>query len=99
MGGDLGPKVALEGALQALPELEGTLTIIGDEKTLKPLLNKRRFRPLSQSPKCKLETVFSTEAIEMEDSIKAVRGKPNAPINMGNKMAAESWKRWKKEGV
>ena len=41
MGGDFGPLANLEGALQALPQLEGSLGLIGDEaviqKTLKNL--------------------------------------------------------------
>ena len=103
MGGDRGPQVILEGAQQALPELEGELVLVGDENVLRPLLAKRPLRLLNDAlaasastinarSKCRVRLVHSSETIEMSDSIRSLRNKPNASINIGCRMASESWK-------
>ncbi len=103
MGGDRGPQVILEGAQQALPELEGELVLVGDENVLRPLLAKRPLRLLNDAltasastintrSKCSVRLVHSSDTIEMSDSIRSLRNKPNASINIGCRMASESWK-------
>jgi glycerol-3-phosphate acyltransferase PlsX len=82
MGGDYAPKAILDGALLALPELRYPLVLIGDEAVIR----KHRIagRP-------NVSIVHAPENIEMEDKIKAIRSKPNAPINVGTRLVAESW--------
>jgi glycerol-3-phosphate acyltransferase PlsX len=104
MGGDHAPQANLEGAQQALPELEGELILIGDEKVLKAALEKRRYRFLKQAialgesnPGCVVRIIHASENIEMDDTIRAIRAKPNATINIGCRMAAEDWDKTKKD--
>ncbi len=99
MGGDHAPGANLEGALQALPELEGELVLVADPKILESYLSRRRFRKLAQAiaagpgrPGCHVRVVPADENIEMEDSIRAIRSKPGASINVGCRMASEDWK-------
>ncbi len=105
MGGDHGPKTILEGVVQALPDLSGTpgeLILLGDENIIRPLLAKRRFRALSAQIQKKIQKgktesfqirlVHAPETIEMADSIRAIRNKPNASINVGCELAAESYR-------
>lgn len=98
MGGDYAPHATLAGAIEALPELEGELVLLGDEKILRPLLAKRRYQALADamaqgaSPHgCRVSLHPAAETIGMEDSIRAVRKKPNATINVGCQLAGESY--------
>jgi len=98
MGGDFAPQATLDGVRQALPELHGELVLIGDETRIRPLLRKRRYRAIAEAieagpsrAQCKVSLVHASENIEMEDSIRAVRSKPGATINVGCKMAAADW--------
>src|SRR5947208_3431858 len=98
MGGDHAPHATLTGAQEALAEIEGELVLVGDEKVIHPLLAKRRFRALqaalsegSQRTGCQVRLVHAAEAIDMADSIRAVRSKPGASINVGCRLAAQSW--------
>ncbi len=107
MGGDYGPRVILRGVVQALPELSrfpGELILLGDEQTIQPLLKKRYYRALKEAleagsrdqisptePKFKVRFLHAPQAIDMEESVRAVRSKPNATINIGCQLAAESY--------
>ena len=96
MGGDRGPLAVLEGLSKALPELlvfgEVKITLIGNETVLKPLLTKRRLRSVAEGISSgQISLLHSDQNIEMEDSIKAVRTKPNATINLGCQMAAKAY--------
>lgn len=106
MGGDHAPRSNLDGILQALPELVGELILVGDEAVIKPLLTRRRYRAIAQAlaegksrARCHVSLIHADENIEMDDSIKAVRSKPRATINVGCKMAAQDWDQWKKDGT
>lgn len=105
MGGDRAPQAILEGAIQALPHLEGELVLVGDEAQIRPMVQKRRYRALASAfdggtaGACRLSFIQSSQTIEMEDSIRAIRSKPGATINIGCKMAAEDWKAYRKDGV
>ncbi len=99
MGGDHAPHAVLEGAIRALPELEGELVLIGDTEILKPVLAKRRYRALAEAlagssrwPRCKLSLIHASQTIEMDDSIRAIRKKPNASINVGCDLASRAYK-------
>jgi glycerol-3-phosphate acyltransferase PlsX len=100
MGGDRGPLAILEGALKALPDLTRTkeLVILGDEAIVKAALAKSKFRGLAQAMDrgtasgCKVSVMHAPETIEMADSIRAIRNKPNASINIGCGLAAKDYK-------
>ena len=99
MGGDHAPAPNLEGALAFLPHLKGKLKLIGDEAAIRAALAKRRrFQPLLHAIQNtdQVEIVHAADTISMEDSIKTIRNKPGASINVGCKLASESWKAWKK---
>lgn len=88
MGGDRSPLTILEGASAALPQLKGPLVLIGDKARVEPLLKKRRLAKLKAAIGNQVSLVHTDETIEMHDTIKAVRAKPEASINVGMKMAA-----------
>jgi glycerol-3-phosphate acyltransferase PlsX len=100
MGGDRAPYVPLEGALKALPELRSKgaeLVLLGDEARIRALLSKRRLRPLADAiahpEKAGIRVTIShtPDSIGMEDTIRAVRTKPQATINLGCQMAAQGY--------
>jgi glycerol-3-phosphate acyltransferase PlsX len=125
MGGDYAPLATLEGALEALPELErepdgnpstqtssansggsaNELVLVGDEAVIREHLKHRKFRPLADAIErskngtsgsaFKVSIVHAPDSIDMADSIRAVRSKPNASINVGCKMAGESYSKRK----
>jgi glycerol-3-phosphate acyltransferase PlsX len=125
MGGDYAPLATLEGALEALPELErepdgnpstqtssansggsaNELVLVGDEAVIREHLKHRKFRPLTDAierskngtsgSNFKVSIVHAPDSIDMADSIRAVRSKPNASINVGCKMAGESYSKRK----
>jgi glycerol-3-phosphate acyltransferase PlsX len=106
MGGDFAPHANLQGAQKALPELtdpNGELVLVGDEAAIRKLLESRKYRTLSDAlaqgksrPGYKLSLVHAPDSIDMADSIRAVRSKPNASINVGCKLAGESYSRFQK---
>jgi glycerol-3-phosphate acyltransferase PlsX len=110
MGGDNAPQATLMGALEALPELDRLpgpcdLILVGDENIIRPLLAKRPYRPLAEALEkgtsrsgCRVSLRHAPETIDMEDSIRAIRRKPNASINVGCQLAAESFERSQKTG-
>src|SRR5690606_31610483 len=102
MGGDDAPGANLEGVVQALPELAASaceLILVGDETVLRKHLQKRRYRALLQaieasaseaeapSSGARVRILHAPDSIEMADSIRAVRSKPNASINVGCRLA------------
>ncbi len=98
MGGDYAPQANLDGALQALPSLEDELVLVADKEAIKPFLSKLRYRALDQALKqgyyknCKISLLHAAETIDMADSIRAIRSKPGASINVGCRLAAKDWK-------
>lgn len=88
MGGDYAPKAILDGALTALKDLRYPLVLLGDEAKIK---KHAIFKRVGQG----VEILHAPENIEMEDKIKAIRSKPNAPINVGTRLASESWTAYK----
>lgn len=109
MGGDYAPRAILEGAQKALPELvdpDGELILVGDEAAIRKSLESRQYRELANAlargrsrAGYKLSLVHAPDAIDMADSIRAVRSKPNASINVGCKMAGESYAQASKEST
>jgi len=95
MGGDHAPKAILDGALVALKDLHHPLVLIGDEQKIrKHAIGKL----ITDGPDAKVSLIHASENIEMDDKIKAIRGKPNAPINVGTRLIEESWREYKKTG-
>ncbi|MFL5813231.1 MAG: phosphate acyltransferase PlsX, partial [Bdellovibrionia bacterium] len=105
------PQSNLMGAIEALPDLDSLppgscdLVLVGDENIIRPLLEKRPYQPLAQALKegtsrkgCRVSLRHAPETIDMEDSIRAIRRKPNASINVGCQLAAESYEQSKKAG-
>ncbi len=92
MGGDYAPLANLEGALLSLPKIKGHLYLVGDAKVIQHHLQKRRFKPLAQALEKKVFITHAQSNIEMGDSIKAIRSKPGASINLGVLQAAADWK-------
>ncbi len=98
MGGDHAPKSILHGAALALPALRragGTLALIGRRDACQKILSDKTCAPLLKEIDSKDEFVTwieATDNIEMDDTIKSLRQKPNASINIGARMASESWK-------
>ncbi len=88
MGGDYAPKAVLDGALTALKDLRYPLVLLGDETKMKKHAIAKHFGR-------GVEWIHAHESIEMDDKIKAIRGKPNAPINVGTRLASESWSNYK----
>ncbi len=111
MGGDHAPQATLMGAIEALPELDRQpgpcdLVLVGDENVIRPLLEKRPYRPLAEALEkgasrsgCRVSLRHAPETIDMADSIRAIRRKPNASINVGCQLAAESYQQSKKAGA
>lgn len=84
-GGDQAPKSILDGALRALPRLKHPLVLIGNESVI-------RKHKISKHLGTQVFIEPAEGNIEMHDNIRAVRSKPNASINVGTRLAAESWK-------
>jgi len=84
-GGDQDPKERLKGVILAEKSLKRPLTLIGNIADLK---SSRLGKRLSRST----EWVQATDTIEMTDSIRSLRAKPNSAIMMGCKIAGESYK-------
>jgi glycerol-3-phosphate acyltransferase PlsX len=104
MGGDHAPKSILHGAAAALAHLrkqKAELVLIGNSKACSAILNDKACRELRHELEGKhknplVRWIEATENIEMEDTIKSLRQKPGASINIGCRLAAESWQNWKK---
>jgi glycerol-3-phosphate acyltransferase PlsX len=84
MGGDHAPQAILDGALLAIPHLKRELVLLGDEKIIKKHAIAKH-----------VTILHAPEIIEMTDKIKSLRSKPDAPINVGTKLVAESWSAYK----
>lgn len=104
MGGDHALHSSLEGALKALPDLRDKnveLVLLGDEKLIRAHLRKRRMKPLAETLEnpgaggVLVTITHAPEAIGIEDSIRAVRTKPAASLNLGCQMAALAYKEGK----
>lgn len=98
MGGDNAPMAILEGAALALSELsECELVLVGDEGVVRPLLETRSaLRPIARAlsepvPGMRVRFQHAPQNIEMGDSIRAIRSKPNATINVGCRLSAEAF--------
>lgn len=88
MGGDQAPKAILDGAYIALPELKRHLVLIGDEAVIQKHRIAKKLGP-------SLSIIHASEVVEMTDKVKSIRSKPNAPINVGNRIAAETFQAYK----
>jgi glycerol-3-phosphate acyltransferase PlsX len=105
MGGDRAPLAIIDGISRVLGELnyleetKGELVLVGDQHRLQATLKKRRFSELRKAiangktkKGCIIRVVHAEENIEMNESVKAVRTKPNATIYIGCQLTAEGYK-------
>ena len=79
MGGDLGPRAAVEGAIAALKSSPGPLTVVltGDEPTLRGLVVECGGEGLP------LEIVHTTQVVEMTDTpTVALKAKPDSSLTV-----------------
>ncbi|MEN9723838.1 MAG: acyl phosphate synthase [Pseudomonadota bacterium] len=101
MGGDKAPHSILQGAVLALEDLKkqgAELILVGDQNACERILEHRRFSALRKAlkdPHSGVRWENAPDSIDMHDSIKSLRQKPGASINVGCRMAAESWKHFK----
>jgi glycerol-3-phosphate acyltransferase PlsX len=88
MGGDTGPRANLEGVQAAFPLLQSRLVLIGERSAIDSHLKRRKLKALRHWIDSKKVEVLESEGnIEMHDTIKVIRSKPTAPINLGCKLA------------
>ncbi len=95
MGGDYAPKSILDGALLALKDLRYPLVLLGDEARIRKHAIGKHLTSDANGGAGSVTFVHAPDNIEMDDKIKALRAKPNAPINVGTRLAAESWAAYK----
>lgn len=99
MGGDYSPKANLDGLLQALPHFlnsYGELILLGDEQQIRSILSQQKFRPLlelteNSSSSFRVKIRHTTQIIQMDDSIQAIRTKSDSALNLGCQMAGQSY--------
>ncbi|MBM7613620.1 phosphate acyltransferase PlsX [Alkaliphilus hydrothermalis] len=84
MGGDHGPKVTVQGAVDAVNEYGVHMILTGDEEILKKELNNRTY------PKDKIEIIHCTEVIENEDKpVAAIKKKKDSSMVVAFKLVKE----------
>ncbi|MCS6894489.1 MAG: phosphate acyltransferase PlsX [Deltaproteobacteria bacterium] len=76
MGGDLGPKPGVKGALMALNKTECKITLIGKEDTIRKLLKKH-------SKTDRIEILHADDVVTMSDNpVKSLKSKPSSSIRV-----------------
>jgi len=86
MGGDGDPSINIEGALQACQEWSDLeVVLVGNESTIKPLLNRHKSKHLSSISICHTEKVIGMH----EPPVDACRSKPDASIMVCAKLLSE----------
>lgn len=92
MSGDLGPEPAIIGANDAMKELGLKLILLGDDATILSIIRRKHCDELSAGIKAgQVEIIHGPDTILMTDSIKVVRTKTQASINIGIKLAGDSY--------
>lgn len=78
MGGDHAPDEIIKGAVEAIPEIEGKILLVGPEDVIKEKLKKYNYNL------DKLEIIDAPDVIKMDETpAKAVRQKKNSSIAVG----------------
>lgn len=78
MGGDLGPLVVVQGAVEAARSLKRSSILVGDEAQIREALKK-----LNAGDEPLLQVVHASEVITMDDSpVSAVRRKENSSVRV-----------------
>ena len=80
MGGDHAPGVVIDGAVQAVKELEVEIVLVGREEEVQRELARHDTAGLA------LSVVHADEVIEMDDHVDAVKRKNDASIRVGMRM-------------
>jgi len=88
MGGDNAPVALLEGAFNAsfhLSKKETQLVLVGNKNIIESAICARSLTSLLQSA----TIVHASEVVEMSDTLKVVRSKPDSSLSVGLKIALE----------
>ena len=87
-------EAALDGAMMAWPELDSDLTLVGDENKAKKILQRKHYKSLNALiEKGIIKLIHAPDEISMEDSIRAIRSKKDASINVGCRMVKDAFDR------
>lgn len=79
MGGDYAPKVAVEGAVEAVREYDLDILLVGDSNKI-----DKEIRKIKKYPADRIKIVHTEEVIDMNDSpAVSVRKKKNSSISLG----------------
>jgi len=86
MGGDYAPQAVVEGAVEAVREIDLEVVLVGQEKKIKSLLNNFSY------PKERVSVYPAEETIEMaENPALSVRKKKNSSIVIGLELLAQNY--------
>jgi len=80
MGGDFGPRVIVEGAIQASQEYQAEVLLVGKEDLI-----KKEFDSLPHS-KAKVAIINASESIGMEEGLLSIRRKKKSSIRIGTEL-------------
>ena len=83
MGGDDAPGVVIDGAVQAVKELDVEVVLVGREDEIKRELARHDTAGL------KLSVVHASEVVEMDEHVDAVKRKRDASIRVGMRLVRE----------
>ncbi len=83
MGGDFGPKVVVEGAIQASLEYNAEVLLVGKEDLIKKEYDKL---PHSQA---NVTIVNASESIDMEEGLWSIRRKKKSSIRIGTELVKD----------
>ncbi len=101
-----GAQLALPELEHAASDRPIELVLVGDENAVRELLKQKRLQSLSEalsrgeshdrhpgSTRVRVRLIHAPQTIDMEDSIRAIRTKPNASINVGCELAGKDYAR------
>jgi glycerol-3-phosphate acyltransferase PlsX len=90
MGGDFAPAHEVEGALEAVRDLDVSIILVGRSEQIKAELHKRLSSTSKLSRSSHIEIVEATEVITMDDPVAtAVRRKKNSSIRVAAKLVRD----------
>jgi glycerol-3-phosphate acyltransferase PlsX len=83
MGGDDAPGVVIDGAVQAVQELDVEVVLVGREDVIRRELARHKTAGL------RLSVVHASEVVEMDEHVDAVKRKDDASIRVGMRLVRE----------
>lgn len=91
-GGDRAPKVVVQGAVMAAPEINARIVLCGDESKISRFLDvaARKSNLTASEAACKIRIQHCSEKIEMDENpVTAVRQKKDSSMNVGLRLTAK----------